>query len=434
MAIKLPDYTVEEADTVGTGDHQLTGPKGDFLGIGAKVGNGNKCLYIARSGTKEESCLGTVTTGIPDTITRDTIFESTNGGSAVNWLGGDAPIDVIVTPLGTVLQSLIDPQAADGILAQTAAQVYARRVITAGARVTVADGGGVAGNPTISVTLPATLAKTANYTVAVGDRDKLILGDATSGAFTVTLPAAATAGAGFEITVKKIDSSANIVTVDGDGSETIDGALTKSLVSQYDHLTLVSDGSNWHVKADFKQDVTLLETQTASASPQLDFITGINSKFPIFEFRITGLRPATNAVDLQMLVSEDGGSTFKVGAADYARHVQTIEAGGGGETIATDNSTSFMQWSGPSASGDRLGSDVKSSYSATIKMFNPSSAAHYKLFRAADIIYRDQNGVIRMGDGFGGYVGSINAIDAIRFKMSADDIAEGTISLFGVRK
>lgn len=177
----------------------------------------------------------------------------------------------------------------------------------------------------------------------------------------------------------------------------------------------------------------LIETIIADDDQFLDFKIGIDGTYPMYLFAISGLRPVSNGVDLQMLVSEDGGSTFKVGAADYSRHVQTIEAGGGAETIATDNSTAFMQWSGPSASGDRLGSDTKSSYSATIKMFGPSSTAHWKLFRSADIIYRDQNGVVRMGEGFGVYAGTLNAIDAIRFLPSSGNFAEGTISLYGVR-
>lgn len=90
-----------------------------------------------------------------------------------------------------------------------------------------------------------TSAKTGAYTVTTSDRNKLITGDATSAGFTITLPAAATAGDGFKVSFKKIDSSANAVTIDGDGSETIDGATTYVLSTQYQSVTVVSDGSNW---------------------------------------------------------------------------------------------------------------------------------------------------------------------------------------------
>lgn len=88
--------------------------------------------------------------------------------------------------------------------------------------------------------------KTGAYTATVSDF--LILCDATSGAFTVTLPAASTQK-GLMLTIKKIDSSANAVTIDGNAAETIDGAATVSLASQYNSRTIVSSGANWHVTA-----------------------------------------------------------------------------------------------------------------------------------------------------------------------------------------
>lgn len=85
--------------------------------------------------------------------------------------------------------------------------------------------------------------RTAAYTADA--TDFLVLCNASGGAFTVTLPAAA-AAAGRIYTIKKIDSSANAVTVDGAGAETIDGAATRNLAAQYDALLIQSDGSNWH--------------------------------------------------------------------------------------------------------------------------------------------------------------------------------------------
>jgi hypothetical protein len=71
--------------------------------------------------------------------------------------------------------------------------------------------------------------------------------NATGGAFTVTLYTAI-GNSGRKITVKKTDSSFNAVTIDANSTETIDGALTLLLSTQYESVTLVSDGSNWHVE------------------------------------------------------------------------------------------------------------------------------------------------------------------------------------------
>lgn len=81
------------------------------------------------------------------------------------------------------------------------------------------------------------------YTAADCD---YIMYDATGGNSTVNLPAAATS-ANFYIVVKKVDASANTVTIDANLSETIDGATTAVISNQYTSLTFVCDGSEWHI-------------------------------------------------------------------------------------------------------------------------------------------------------------------------------------------
>ena len=84
--------------------------------------------------------------------------------------------------------------------------------------------------------------KTGTYTVTT--TDDIILVDATSGAFTITLPTAASTTAK-KYHIVKIDSTANAVTIDGNGSETIDGATTQILDGQYTSMIISSNGSNW---------------------------------------------------------------------------------------------------------------------------------------------------------------------------------------------
>lgn len=84
------------------------------------------------------------------------------------------------------------------------------------------------------------------YTVLVTDNTKLItVDDDTAGAtVTITLLAAATAGSGFRVTVKKTGTTADVI-IDGDGSETIDGGTTATLSAQYEAITLICNGTNW---------------------------------------------------------------------------------------------------------------------------------------------------------------------------------------------
>lgn len=68
--------------------------------------------------------------------------------------------------------------------------------------------------------------------------------DASGAAVAATLPAPAN---GAQVIVKKIDASGNAVTVTHHAAETIDGAATYVLTSQYQSVTLISDGTNWWV-------------------------------------------------------------------------------------------------------------------------------------------------------------------------------------------
>lgn len=86
-------------------------------------------------------------------------------------------------------------------------------------------------------------AKTAAYTVVVADIGKHLSCDASGGAFTVTLPAAATATGRFVAVVSNTGASNN-VTIDPDGSETINNETTLTLEPGASVL-IRCDGSEW---------------------------------------------------------------------------------------------------------------------------------------------------------------------------------------------
>jgi hypothetical protein len=88
--------------------------------------------------------------------------------------------------------------------------------------------------------------RTITATATAQASDYTILCDATSGAITVNLPGAATCS-GRIYNIKKIDVSANAVTIDGSSTETIDGALTKALAAQWATLQIQSNGTAWFI-------------------------------------------------------------------------------------------------------------------------------------------------------------------------------------------
>lgn len=87
--------------------------------------------------------------------------------------------------------------------------------------------------------------KTSAYTL-VSSTDDIVNCDATSAGFSITLPAASS-NAGKVFRIKKVDSSANVVTIARAGSDTIDGATSFTLISQYESATVISDGTNWYL-------------------------------------------------------------------------------------------------------------------------------------------------------------------------------------------
>jgi hypothetical protein len=87
--------------------------------------------------------------------------------------------------------------------------------------------------------------KTTTYTAAVTDHT--LLCDATSGAFDVDLPTAASS-TGLVLIIKKVDASGNAVSIDPNGTELIDGTSTSLAIStQWATRTIQSNGTSWFV-------------------------------------------------------------------------------------------------------------------------------------------------------------------------------------------
>lgn len=83
--------------------------------------------------------------------------------------------------------------------------------------------------------------KSANYTVVAGDAGDLIRVTTTSGAVTVTLPAISSVSDGFKVAIVKWTADSNAVTIARSSSDTINGATSSSIGSQYTQITFVAD-------------------------------------------------------------------------------------------------------------------------------------------------------------------------------------------------
>jgi hypothetical protein len=93
----------------------------------------------------------------------------------------------------------------------------------------------------------ATVSKTASYTLVEDDRKRMILADATSASFVLTLPALSSVGVGYTTAIKKADTTANTVTIEGDGAEEIDGAADFVLTEPSQTVMLIAGSTQWEI-------------------------------------------------------------------------------------------------------------------------------------------------------------------------------------------
>jgi hypothetical protein len=103
----------------------------------------------------------------------------------------------------------------------------------------------------VSKTVSTTLLKSETFVLASND-------------ITLTLPAVTSSDNGKTITIKNVGSHTDLITVQGNGGATIDGATT-SLLTRYVGQTYVVDGANWVVKEKRRESQNLLDVSANSS-------------------------------------------------------------------------------------------------------------------------------------------------------------------------
>lgn len=228
------DGTVVVADTEGVNF-------GDNLSV-TDDGDGSATINAAtESAGGVYSSVTTVTTDHTTTYGEVVLADASAGAITVTLPAPDSAKFVIVhkvddtsnpVTIATPGSETINGQSSASITAQYATQT----VFSNGSNFWAIRGGDTSGTDQQVTTV------TTDYGANDGDT---VLADASSGAVTVTLPPTVN---GIETTVKKIDGSANAVTLATPGGETIDGESSKTVTAQWTALTVTSDGSNYYIK------------------------------------------------------------------------------------------------------------------------------------------------------------------------------------------
>jgi len=178
--------------------------------------------------------------------------------------------------------------------------------------------------------------------------------------------------------------------------------------------------------------LTLISSQTASASANISFTSGIDSTYDEYIFKFINIHPATDNVTFQFNLSTDGGSNYNVTKTTTAFDAAHSEADDDARleyTASFDLAQSTSYQALNTSSG--LGGDTDESLSGYLHLFNPSDTTYVKHFIARMPFYGRLN--YAFDTYIAGYGNTTSAINAIDFKMSSGNIDDGTILMYGVK-
>ena len=184
------------------------------------------------------------------------------------------------------------------------------------------------------------------------------------------------------------------------------------------------------VLANASDGITLISSQTASASASISFTTGIDSTYKAYKFVFSNIHPASNDEHFSINFSTDGGSNYnatKTTTYFRARHTENDVTA----DLAYTGGFDQAQSTGEMFLADSMLNDNDASVCGTLILFNPSSTTYVKHILGDVESYSHAGLTIRSFSA--GYVNTTSAVNAVRFKMSAGNIDDGTIYMYGIK-
>ena len=206
------------------------------------------------------------------------------------------------------------------------------------------------------------------------------------------------------------------------GGVILPAGITNSSVSAVTSFANASGGT-----------LTLLSTQTASASASISFTTGLDSTYDEYIFKFINMHPSSDGNTFQFQGSTDGGSTYATAITSSFFKALANEANTSAALEYVANSD-LAQGTGFQCINELndLGADNDQNLSGTLTLHNPSSTTYVKHFISTVNI--THSGDYTENCFMAGYFNTSSAINAIRFKMASNNIDDGIIKLYGVKK
>ena len=304
MALVVKDRVQETSTTTGTGTITLAGAVSGFQSFSV-IGNANTTYYAIVGGAEWEVGLGTYTSS-GTTLSRDTILESSNGGTAVNFSAGtknvfvtypaekglylDASGNAIAlgTPASATLTNATGLPISTGVSGLgTNVATFLATPTSANLAAALTDETGTGANVFATSPTVASPTFTSQATFAAGTAAAPTItttGDTNTGIFFPAADTIAFAEGGAE--AMRIDSSSN-VGIGTTSPSTYVGASGGLVVAQ---------------------DVTLVNntTQPANNYPRFLQISGIGPSISGFQFTVNTGGSATTAPTERMLIDSSG--------------------------------------------------------------------------------------------------------------------------------
>lgn len=156
----------------------------------------------------------------------------------------DLQQDVLDLDNNKINNTLVD--AKGDLISATADNTPARLAVGSNGQVLIADSGESTGLRWGSAPAPTIAVDTYTSAQTLTTANDVVLVDATSGDLTITLPTAV-GNEGKIFKIKKTDTSNNVITIDGNGSEQIDGAATRFLRTRLECLEIISNNADWDI-------------------------------------------------------------------------------------------------------------------------------------------------------------------------------------------
>jgi hypothetical protein len=204
------------------------------------------------------------------------------------------------------------------------------------------------------------------------------------------------------------------------------GILTASAVTN----TTIEDVTSFDNAAS-NATLVLLSTQTASASANISFTTGLDSTYDEYIFKFINIHPATDNVFFGFNLSTDSGSNYNVAktttAFDAFHSEADIEA-----TLQYRTGFDLAQGTGLQYFSVEGGNGSDESLSGSLTLYNPSSTTYVKHFIANTNNYYSDN--YSANEFIAGYGNTTSAVNAVRFQFTSGNIDDGIIKLYGVKK